>query len=257
MTHLPKFPPGAAVVIGAGGGVGAAVCDVFARQGADLVLSYRSSRVAAEAAAERVRAHGRRAELMQLDLEDTAAVAEVLDAAVKAFGGVHTVVYAAGPMLPLKFLSQVEPSEMARYLEGDTLAFFNLMHAALPHLRASRGSAVAIHTTGLYRWPLKDGLSVVPKAGVEAMIKGFAREEGRLGVRVNGVALGVLDGGLFDKMRESGDMDDRFIEATVRMVPLGRLGHVEEVAEAAAFLASSRAAYVTGHSIIVDGGFHI
>jgi NAD(P)-dependent dehydrogenase (short-subunit alcohol dehydrogenase family) len=257
LTHLQDFPGGAAFVVGAGGGVGAAICDVLARQGADVVLSYRASRASAEAAAERVRSYGRRAELMQLDLQHAAGVVDVLKTAAESFGGLHTVVYAAGPMLPLKFLSKVEPSEMARYLDGDTLAFFNLMHAALPHLRAARGSAVAIHTTGLYRWPLKDGLSVVPKAGVEAMIKGFAREEGRSGVRVNGVALGVLDGGLFEKMRESGDMDDRFVEATVRMVPLGRLGHVEEVAEAAAFLASRRAAYITGHSIVVDGGFHI
>jgi NAD(P)-dependent dehydrogenase (short-subunit alcohol dehydrogenase family) len=257
VSESADFPAGCAFVTAGGGGVGGAICTALARQGADVVLTYRASREAAEAAAQAVRAHGRAAHLLQLDLTDAAAVRQALVKAAELAGQIHTVVYAAGPQLPFKFLSQVEPAEMGRFLEADTLAFFNLIHAALPHLRRSRGSAVAIHTTGLYRWPAKDGLSVVPKAGVESMIKGFAREEGRMGVRVNGVALGVLDGGLFEKMKATGDIDQRFVDATIAAVPLGRLGRLEEVAEAACFLASAKAAYITGHSIVVDGGFHI
>lgn len=257
MTGIADFPSGTAFVVGASGGVGGAICRALAREGSDVVLCYRSNAEGATHAAEAVRAYGRRSQLMQFDLQDIEATRQAVADAVTEFGKVHTVVYAAGPMLPLKYLSNVQPAEMARFLCGDTLAFFNLIHASLPALRASRGSAIAIHTTGLYRWPPKDGLSVVPKAGVEAMIRGFAREEGRNGVRVNGVALGVLDAGVFEKMRASGDLDDRFLQATLQLVPLGRLGQIDEVAEAAVFLASPRSAYITGHSIVVDGGFHL
>lgn len=257
MVEDMLFPEGAAFVVGGGGGVGGATAKLLARQGSDVVLTFRSSRNEALQTAEQVRAAGRSAHTMQLDLTDANAIKAALDQAIELTGAIHTVIYAAGPQLPFKFLSQVTPEEMAEFLSGDTQAFFNLMHASIPHLRKTRGSAVAIHTTGLYRWPAKDGLSVVPKAAVESMVKGFAREEGRMGVRVNGVALGVLDGGLFDKMKASNVIDDRFVDATIAAVPLGRLGHLEEVAEAAAFLASRRAAYITGHSIVVDGGFHI
>lgn len=251
------FGKGAAMVVGGGGGVGGAVVRALAAQGADVALTYRSSEVNAVASAQAVEALGSTATTHRLDLTEAAAVAQSVHDIEQRHGGINTVVYAAGPMLPFKFLSAVTPDEMQTFLLGDTLAFFNLMHAAIPALRRSSGSAVAIHTTGLYRWPIKDGLSVVPKAGVESMVKGFAREEGRFGVRVNGVALGVLDGGLLDKMKAAGDVDDRFIQASVALTPLGRLGRLEEVADATAFLASSKASYITGHSLVVDGGFHL
>jgi len=258
MTQVQDFPSsGAALVVGASGGVGGAIGKTLADRGANVALCYRSSSAPVEVVANHVRAAGREALVLQLDLEDLDAVKRVVAETLEKFGSIHTVIYAAGPQLPLKWLSTMQPEEMAKFLNGDTMAFFNLLHSTIPALRDCQGSAVAIHTCGLYRWPIKDGLSVVPKAGVDAMIKGFAREEGRKGVRVNGVALGVLDGGLFHKMTAAGDLNDKFVEATEQMVPLGRLGHVEEVAEAAVFLASNRAAYITGHSIVVDGGFHL
>jgi 3-oxoacyl-[acyl-carrier protein] reductase len=251
------FSTGVALVVGGGGGVGGAVAKALAAQGAALALTYRNSSTQAAAVAEAIIAQRGKVQLASLDLTDSAAVARTVAEIEASAGGINTVIYAAGPMLPFRFLSSVEPDEMRQFLEGDTLAFFNLMHACIPALRKTSGSVVAIHTTGLYRWPSKDGLSVVPKAGVESMVKGFAREEGRFGVRFNGVALGVMDGGLLDKMKASGAIDDRFVEATKKMTPLGRLGRLEEVADAAAFLASSKAAYITGHSLVVDGGFHL
>ncbi|MDB5421293.1 MAG: Short chain dehydrogenase family protein [Brevundimonas sp.] len=257
MIRDPRYETGVALVVGAGGGVGGAVARSLAANGADVALTYRNSRDATEAVAGAVREGGRQADLYQLDLTDMDGVARVVAEVAETRGGIHTVVYAAGPMLPFKYMSAVTPQEFADFLTNDTVAFFTLMHAAIPHLRESQGSVVAIHTTGLYRWPHKDGLSVVPKAGVESLLKGLAKEEGRFGVRFNGVALGVLDGGLFDKMVDAGQINQRFIDATIAAVPLGRLGRLEEVADAAAFLASSKAGYVTGNSIIVDGGFHL
>ena len=257
MSGQALYPKGAALVVGASGGVGGEICRLLARDGSDVVLTYRSNIASVEAAAEVVRAQGRQAHVVQLELKDNEAIKQAVATTVEQFGALHTVVYAAGPLLPTRHLSKVTPAEMAEVLQSDTLAFFSLVHASLPELRKSKGSVLAVHTCALYRWPPKDGMSAVPKAGVEVMIRGFAREEGRFGVRFNGIALGVLDAGMGIKMRAMGELDDRFLQVTLQVVPLGRLGTLNEAAEAGVFLTSSRAGYVTGHSILVDGGFHL
>src|SRR5262249_41636974 len=85
-----------------------------------------------------------RSGLWQLDLPDAPACVRVLEEAAAAHGGLHTVVYAAGPTVPLVHLSRLPPAQFAEQLAQDTAACFNLVSAALPHLRASRGSFVAV-----------------------------------------------------------------------------------------------------------------
>src|SRR5690606_31741649 len=104
MTRNKAFETGVALVIGGGGGVGGAVARALAADGADVVLTYRSSHAAAEATAEAVRALGRSARCLALDLTDHAAVADLVAEVEGTAGAIHTVIYAAGPMLPFKFL---------------------------------------------------------------------------------------------------------------------------------------------------------
>lgn len=254
MTRAPLFPAGRAFVAGGSGGIGSAICIALAEAGADVVLTYRTGAERAKATAAAVRQAGREAEAVQLDLEDSKAVATALEAAA-APGGLHTVVYATGPFVRLKFMSAVEPAEFKHYLLSDTLACYNLVHAALPHLRRSRGSVVAITTTVLERWAPQDGLSAIPKSAIDSLFRGIAREEGRFGVRANSVALGIINAGMSLKAVEQGDIDERYWQAMARNVPLQRLGTAEEVADAAVFLASSRAGYTTGQVLRVDGGY--
>jgi 3-oxoacyl-[acyl-carrier protein] reductase len=251
----PMFPAGAALVAGGGGGIGGAICAALAEAGSDVVVTYRSSRERAEAAAAAVETFGRRAHLAQLDLEDSAAVKRLADEMAATFGGIHTAVYAAGPFVPLKFMSAVTPEEFARFLTGDIAACFNLVHAVLPHLRRARGSIVAITTTALFRWAPQDGLSAVPKAAVDRLMTGIAREEGRFGVRANSVALGVISAGMFQREVDAGYIDQKYMDAMAQNVPLKRAGTAQEVADAAVFLASSRAGYTTGQVLRVDGGY--
>ena len=255
IERKPMFPAGAAVVTGGGGGIGSVICETLAEAGCDVVITYRSSRERAEAAAASVRAQGRRAELIQLDLTDAAATRQAFDGAAALFGDVHTAVYAAGPFVPLKFMSQVTPQEFTEFLTGDIGACFNMVHAALPHLRKTRGSIVSISTTALFRWAPQDGLSAVPKAAVDRLMTGIAREEGRFGVRANSVALGVISAGMFQREVEKGYIDQKYMDAMAQNVPLKRSGTAQEVADAAVFLASSRAGYTTGQTIRVDGGY--
>ena len=101
--------------------------------------------------------------------------------------GVHTLVYAAGPHVPQKHLSKVTPAEMQEQLDADASGFFAVASPALPHLRQTEGSIVAVTTAATRRYPVRDGLSSIPKAAVEAAIRGIAAEEGRFGVRANTV----------------------------------------------------------------------
>jgi 3-oxoacyl-[acyl-carrier protein] reductase len=135
------------------------------------------------------------------------------------------------------------------------VAFFNLIHHALPHLRASGGSVVAVTTAATRRFPVRDGLSAGPKGAVEALVRGIAVEEGRYGIRANCVGPGMLTDGMAERLMASGDLDDAALEAARRNIPLRRFGDAVDIAEAVCFLASDRADFVSGQMLDIDGGY--
>jgi NAD(P)-dependent dehydrogenase (short-subunit alcohol dehydrogenase family) len=119
------------------------------------------------------------------------------------------------------------------------------------------GSFVHLGSAGALSWPKRDGLSVVPKAANEALIRGIAREEGRFGIRANSVLIGVIEAGMFLKLMNRGEIDRQWMDNTLGMLALKRFGKPEEVGHAAVFLASARGAYITGQQISVAGGFGV
>jgi NAD(P)-dependent dehydrogenase (short-subunit alcohol dehydrogenase family) len=252
------FPAGAALVAGGSGGIGRAICIRLAEAGADVALTYRSRRDAAEQAAAAVRAAGRRASIHAVDLGDAAAVAEVVDQAAAEHGALHGVVHAVGSDIAMRFISELGPEEWRAVVHADADGFFHLVRAALPHLRRARGSVVAVTSAGLERFPARDILSVAPKAAIEAVVRGLAREEGRHGVRANSVAVGVVDAGMFQRLAgAAGELSSAWVEAATRNAALRRLGTADEVADAVVFLASARASYITGQRLVVDGGYSV
>ncbi|MDI6028540.1 SDR family oxidoreductase [Corticibacterium sp. UT-5YL-CI-8] len=246
-----------ALVIGGSGGVGSEICRVLARDGCDVALTYFSNEAKALAAADAVRGEGRNASTHQINIENSEAVLQLIETVAKTYGGLHTLVYAAGPLVPLIHLSKVEPALMKKHLLQDTFGFYNVVHYAIPHLRASRGSIVAVQSSAQFRYASADGLSVVPKSGVNGIMKAIAKEEGRYGIRANGVALGIIDAGSHPELMKQGFIDEAYITAAAKNVPLKVWGKPIDVAEAVSFLASSRAAFVSGQVINVDGGYHL
>lgn len=217
----PDFPEaGAAVVIGGSGAIGSAICAKLAAQGANVALTYHGNRSAAEATVEAVRAAGRQAEIGQVTLEDPSSVEAFLRTVTASFGQIHTIIYAAGPDIAQPFIHDVSPAEWRRTFDADVNGFFHLVHSALPLLRnAGESSITAISTAAVKRHSPRDILSNAPKAAVDMLIKGVAREEGRFGIRANSVALGVIDAGLFLRFKER-HYDERTIEAMRRATAL-------------------------------------
>ncbi len=250
---MDEFPAGAAWVIGGSGGVGVAICEALASRGCPVALTYHRNQGAAEAVCERLHGLGVVAHAGQLDLRNDAAIVREFAEVRERFGRVHSVILAAGSNIPMEFIVNVTPERFREVMQADALGAFSLVHATLPHLREAGGSYVALTSVGLSRFPPRDMLSVVPKASVEALLRGVAREEGRHGVRANSVQLGVIEAGIFLRLKGEA-FDQAWLESARRNTALKRFGKAEEVAEAVVFLASNRASYVTGQSLLLDGG---
>lgn len=251
------FPAGVALVIGGSGGLGAAICREFARAGSDVVLTYHQNKTRADDVKASVEALGRQAQIAQLAIGDAGQVQAVVES-IAAQQRIHTVVMAAGSDIKQPFIRDITPAEWKQVIDADLNGFFNVVHYTLPHLRASGGgSYVHISSAGLHRWPERDALSVAPKAAIESLIKGIAKEEGPHGIRANSVAIGVINAGIFKRLWAEGVFDDEWKNAVQATLCLKRWGEPEEVAHAAVWLASSKAAYTTGQIISVDGGYGV
>lgn len=243
----------ATVIVGATGGLGQEIARTFARHGAPLIITYNRNAALADTLTDEIRAAGGEIEAMQMGVTDYASVVSVLDAAAAAHGGIETVVYASGPKVKIAAIADQSIDDWREAIETDVVGFFTLCKAALPHLRESRGNIVALATAGTRRYPSLDILSAGPKASVEMLIKGIAREEGRNGVRANSIGVGTIDAGQTAELL-SQPRFARLVDRVLQATPLKRLGTPEDIAGTALYLASPLAAYVTGQHICVDGG---
>lgn len=250
------FPQGAVLVFGGSGGIGQEVAKSFGKAGSDVAIVYRSKQAVAEKVAAEIVSGGRKATIHNADVREAAQVQAAVAAAVAAHGRIHTVVWAAGPVVEQVHLADTSEELWRKSIDIEVHGFFNAVKATLPHLRAQGGgSYVHLGSAGHVWWPAKDGLSVAPKAANEALVQGIAKEEGKHNIRANSVLVGVIEAGMFLELLKRGVFDQAWTDETQKLLCIKRWGKPEEIGSAAVFLASN--GYVTGQQINVSGGFGV
>ncbi len=168
---MPDFPEGVALVVGGSGGIGSAIARGFAAVEVSLAITYRHNEAAAEEVAAEVRDGGGSCSVHKLDLGDLDSVKACLDGLADEHGQIHTIAHAAGTHIDQPYVSKVTPEQWRNTMDWDVNGFFHVAHAALPHLRHSRGSIVFVSSAGLKRFPPGDVLSVAPKGAIEALMR--------------------------------------------------------------------------------------
>lgn len=250
------FPAGATLVFGGSGGIGQEVAKSFGAAGSDVAIVYRSKQAVAERVAAQIADGGRKATIHAANVREADQVSAAVQAAIAAHGRIHTVVWAAGPVVEQVALADTTQALWRKSIDIEVHGFFTAVQATLPHLREhGGGSYVHLGSAGHVWWPAKDGLSVAPKAANEALVKGIAKEEGRHNIRANSVLVGVIEAGMFLELLKRGVFDQKWTDETHKLLCIKRWGKPEEIGSAAVFLASN--GYVTGQQINVSGGFGI
>jgi NAD(P)-dependent dehydrogenase (short-subunit alcohol dehydrogenase family) len=245
------------LVTGGTGGVGRAVCATLAATGYDVAFTYNSNAQKATDLSATLKSDGAEVLAEAVKLNDATAVEDYVAAVSERFGRIDAVVHASGPYPEQRWVSSFTSDQFRSHVDDELNAFFEVARCTLPHLRASRGSLTAVTSVAVRRFPAKDGLSSIPKGGIEALVRAIALEEGRFGVRANSVAPGILADGMMDMLLATGDVPVAQTEFLNSHIPLRRLGTGAEVAAAVCFLVSEAAAYITGQVIDVDGGYSL
>lgn len=244
-----------AVVTGAGSGIGRAIASGYAREGARIVLLDINEKAAAEAARE-IRDGNGSAESFALDVtrrEDCIAVAKQVAAKV---GPVSILVNNAGIARRNGMLGAAEAviDDWESIISINLTGVFNVTHAFLPPLRASKGRIVNIGSIQSFvhvRTPNSPAYTT-SKHGVLGFTKALAAELGKHGVRVNAIGPGLIETPLNAHVRAN---NPELVKIFLDHTPLGRAGEPEDIVGPAVFLASDLAAYVTGSIVMADGGY--
>lgn len=238
-----------ALVTGGGRNIGRAIALRLGADGWRVGINYRSNAAAAAATLEELRAVAPDAAAWPADLTEDAAAAELVAGVGARWGRLDLLVNGAGPMVEAT-ASDTDPADFRAMLDGNLLSAYGVTRHALPWLRATSGSVVMLGSLNaeLARGASDHAAYNMAKTALVVWARSLARSEGPHGVRVNVVCPGIID---------TPDTPEAVRRTMPARVPLGRLGRPEDVAEAVAFLASDRAAYISGAVLNVAGGLWV
>ena len=238
-----------AVVTGAGTGLGAATSRMLAAAGADLMLHYRSHADWLEAVVSDVRASGRRVEVVQADLAaDGGAAARIVDTAAERLGRVDILVNNAAVTTQSAPVAGLERPALEEVLDVNVVAPFLAAQAAAPHMRRV-GAGRIINIGSVHAIQSAPGMAAyeASKGAITALTQSLAIELGPLGITANCVAPGAV---VVERYADADIDEDWYIART----PVGRMGEPDDIASTICFLASDQAGFITGETIVVDGG---
>jgi 2,4-dienoyl-CoA reductase [(3E)-enoyl-CoA-producing], peroxisomal len=238
----------AALITGGGTGICRGIALAFATHGCDVAITSRTIEHL-EPTRDELRAIGVRAVAAAADVRDPAAVNDAISAAVSELGRLDIVVNgAAGNFICLA--EKLSPNGFGTVVDIDLKGTFNVSRAAFAHLKAQGGSVINISATLPYLGTVGQVHASAAKAGVDSLTRTLAVEWGPHRIRVNGIAPGPIEGTEGVKRLTN----EKSRASVLRNCPVGRMGTVDDIANAALYLASDAASYVNGVTLVVDGG---
>jgi NAD(P)-dependent dehydrogenase (short-subunit alcohol dehydrogenase family) len=243
------------LVTGASRGIGAAIAGKAAAQGFDVAVNYATDATAAEAVARDIRALGRRAIVVQGDVSRDADVSAIFKAVDEGLGRLTDLVNNAGVTGRSSRLDLADPAVIRRCIDINVTGAILVAREAVlrmsPRHGGSGGSIVNISSVagklgsaGDYVW------YAASKGAIDTLTIGMSKELGADGIRVNAVSPGMIDTEIHDKSSH----DAARVERYRPMIPMGRIGKADEIADAVLYLLSDAAAYVSGANLAVSGG---
>jgi NAD(P)-dependent dehydrogenase (short-subunit alcohol dehydrogenase family) len=246
-------PVRVALVTGAGTGIGAATALALAAAGTAVALSGRR-REPLEDVARQIADRGGQAVVITGDITDDAR--RIVDEAVAAFGALHVVVNNAGTIRRNRRLHELDVETWNEQIATNLTGHFLVLHAALPHLLASKGDRAIVNVGSTLAHKVVPGHSAyaAAKGGMVSLTRSLAAEYGPDGIRANAVMPAVVRTPLAHTDRP--DFEERQ-DDMARGYPLRRLGEPEDVAAAITWLASPTAGWISGTIVDVDGGFSV
>jgi len=240
------------LITGALTGIGRATAVAFAAASADIVVSGRREEEGKELEKE-LRELGAEAQFVKADVRYESEVQSLVDETVKRFGRLDVAVNNAGTEGVIGPITSQTSETYANTFETNVLGvLLSMKHELRVMLPQGKGSIINISSTLGQEGAAGAALYVASKHAVEGLTKSAALEVGGTGVRVNIVAPGPVDTGMLDRFTSTPEAK----AALVNGVPIGRIGEPDEIAAAVEFLASDGASFITGHSLLVDGGKH-
>ena len=240
----------AALVTGAQQGIGAAIAIALARDGADVAINYLDGLAEAEAVAEAVRATGQRAVLVPADVSKPDAPAKLIDATIAAFGKIDILVNNAGVFPRVPFLEMKESDwDFVHTINLKATCFCAQAAARAMIAGGIRGAIVSLASSAVFGASPRGVHYAASKGGVVSLTRAMATELAPFGIRVNAIAPGLTD----TAQPRYGMTEDELMARAATM-PLGRLGQPDDIANVAVFLASERAAFMTGQVVHANGG---
>lgn len=240
------------LITGGGIGIGRATALAFAEAGYHVIVTDVLEKQGNEVA-DRIRANGGSAAFHRLDVTDTKNTNDVVAAAEAKHGALDVVVANAGIAHKVP-LAQMTDEKWDHTFEVDLKGIMRVVRAAAPAMKARKSGAVVALSSIMgvaYGWDEHVHYSAA-KSGVVGLVRGLAVELARDGIRVNGIAPGYIR--TAQALSEEHSLGPAGLEKAAEFIPIGRVGEPDDIADVAVFLASHAARYMTGQTIVVDGG---